>query len=291
VGELGSNTVTTEVTGCQPPPPPAGIQIVKGGPALAHVGDTITYTFDVRLAANSTSLTNVTVTDPICDTGTLSAPTGDDGDGVLEQGETWSYTCTHVVTETDPDPLPNTATATGRSGNTTVSDQDSHVVDLIHPAIQIVKTANPRSGAPGETITYTYEVTNTGDVTLTDISVDDDKLGHICDIASLDPGDSETCTASFRIPTGTNPPFIRNVGTAVGTDPLGETVRDDDPATIDVVLGQTVTPTPTKTPPGGTSFTGAAAAIPLVGLALLFLTLGSGLLWIGGRRGRHVARR
>ncbi len=291
IGELGSEVVTTQVTGCVPPPPPfAGIQIVKGGPTLAHVGDTVTYTFDVSLASESVPLTNVTVTDPICDAGTLGAPTGDDGDGVLEQGETWHYTCTHVVTETDPDPLPNTATVTGETEDRTVSDQDSHEVDLIHPAIQIVKTARPDSGSPGEVITYTYRVKNVGDVTLTDVSVDDDKLGHICDIPSLDPGESETCSASFRIPTGSNPSSIRNVGTAVGEDPLGGTVEDQDDETIDVVLGTTVTPTPTKTPPGGTAFTGAAA-IPLAGLALLFLTLGSGLLWIGGRRGRRVARR
>ena len=209
IGELGSETVTTTVTGCTPPPPPPppppptpGIQIVKDGPATAHVGDTITYTFDVSLISGSPSLTNVTVTDPICDAGTLTGPTGDDGDSMLEQGETWAYSCTHVVTASDPDPLPNTATAEGHSGATTVTDDDSHEVDIVHPAIRIQKQARPQSGSPGEQITYHYTVTNIGDVALFDISVDDDVIGHICTIASLAPGETKECTADLHDPGG-----------------------------------------------------------------------------------------
>ncbi len=278
-----TNTVETTVTGCTtptpPPPPPIGIQIVKGGPALAHVGDTITYTFDVSLTT-PTPLSNVTVTDPICDAApVLGSTSGGDTDDVLEAGEIWHYTCTHLVTDADPDPLPNTATVTGTSSDgRTATDQDSHLVDLIHPAIEIVKTADPTSGEPGDTITYTYVVTNIGDVTLYDISVDDDVIGHICDIASLDPGASETCTAEYVIPDQTGP--IRNVGTAVGSDELGTKVKDDDRASVDVVLGEVIT----KTPPRGTAFTGASGVVPLAGLALLLLLAGSGSLFLSRRR-------
>jgi uncharacterized repeat protein (TIGR01451 family) len=301
IGELGSEIVTTTVTGCTPPPPPPppppsptpGIHIVKDGPATAHVGDTITYTFDVNLISGSPSLTNVTVTDPICDAGTLTGPAGDDGDSVLEQAETWGYTCTHVVTSSDPDPLPNTATAEGHSGGTTVTDDDSHEVDIVHPAIQIQKQARPQSGSPGDEITYTYTVTNTGDVELFDISVDDDVIGHICDIASLAPGESQECTATYTIPED-SPAHIRNVAVAEGHDEWGVQVRDEDTEVIDFVLGQTITPTttpPTKTPPGGTAFTGSSAVIPLSVVALILLTAGTALLWAGRRRGRHATTR
>ncbi len=300
IGELGSEIVTTTVTGCTTPPPPPpppsptpGIHIVKDGPATAHVGDTITYTFDVNLISGSPSLTNVTVTDPICDGGTLTGPAGDDGDSVLEQAETWGYTCTHVVTSSDPDPLPNTATAEGHSGGTTVTDDDSHEVDIVHPAIQIQKQARPQSGSPGDEITYTYTVTNTGDVELFDISVDDDVIGHICDIASLAPGESQECTATYTIPED-SPAHIRNVAVAEGHDEWGVQVRDEDTEVIDFVLGQTITPTttpPTKTPPGGTAFTGSSAVIPLSVVALILLTAGTALLWAGRRRGRHATTR
>ncbi|HEX9124334.1 MAG TPA: hypothetical protein VF984_13425, partial [Actinomycetota bacterium] len=279
-GEHKTCTITNDDIATPPPPPPtpAGIQIVKGGPALAHVGDTITYTFDVSLTT-STPLTNITVTDPICNAApVLGSKSGGDQDDVLEPSETWHYTCAHVVTQSDPDPLPNTATATGTGPNGTVSDTDTHLVDIIHPAIRIVKTADPTSGEPGDTITYTYVVTNTGDVTLYNISVDDDVIGHICDIASLDPGQSQTCTADYVIPDQTG--SIDNVGTAEGSDETGTKVKDDDKASVDVVLGAVVT----KTPPSGIAFTGAEGVVPLAGLALVLLLAGSGLLFWSRRR-------
>jgi len=78
--------------------------------------------------------------------------------------------------------------------------------------------------------------------------------------------------------------FVGSV--AEGTDPLGETVSDDDTEVIDVILGQTITPT--KTPPGGTAFTGTSVAIPLGAVALIFLTAGTALLWVGRRWGRRA---
>jgi len=282
-----SNIVTTTVTGCIPPPPPPpspiGINIDKGGPALAHVGDTVTYTFAVTLTT-STPLSNITVTDPICSaTPTLVSKTGGDQDTTLEPGETWNFSCTHVVSASDPDPLPNTATVTGTApdGRNT-SDTDSHVVDIIHPAIRIVKTARPDSVGPGETVTYTYRVTNTGDVTLFDVKVTDNKLGDICTIPQLDVGQTETCTATFRVPDRAGP--VDNVGVTEGEDVTGFSVRDQDNASVDVVLGTTVTPPPTTTPPSGVAFTGTTGVIPLAGLALLLLFAGSGILFVTWRR-------
>ncbi len=257
---------------------PPGIDIVKNGPATAYVGDKITYTFDVTLEQGSGPLANVQVSDPRCDPGTLTGPTGDtNGNGLLDTGETWHYSCTHVVTDSDPDPLPNTATVC--SG--TVCDSDDHVVEILKPAIEIVKKANPDSGGPGEVITYTYTVTNTGDVTLFDITVDDDILGHICDIPKLEPGHSRECTGTFTIPNNANVE-ITNVAIALGEDENGTEVSDEDTETVGVVRGTTVTPT--KTPPGGIAFTGSGAVVSLVGLALLMLTFGTGLLWLGRRR-------
>ncbi len=263
---------------------PLGIQIVKGGPALAHVGDTVTYTLDVSLT-DDVPLTDVTVTDPICASDpTLDSKEGGDQDEWLEPGETWHYSCTHVVTASDPDPLPNTATVTGTDDRgRDVSDTDDHVVDIIHPAIEIVKTANPTSIGPGETVTYTYKVTNTGDVTLYNVTVDDDKLGHICDIPQLEVGETQTCTKDFTAGQKDLGP-IDNIGTAQGEDETGYPVRDDDVASIDVVLGTTVTPPPSKTPPGGTAFTGSNDILPLAGAALVLLVIGSGLLYLGRRR-------
>ena len=261
--------------------PPLGIDIQKGGPDLAHVGDTITYTFDVSLTTPE-PLFDVVVTDPNCNEGAPIYLSGDDGDDVLEPEETWTYACSHEVTDEDPDPLPNTAAVEGTADDgRTTTDEDSHEVDLIHPAIDIVKTVNPNSGDPGDTVTYTYVVTNTGDTTLYNVSVDDDIIGHIGDIAQLAPGESKTLTKDWVLPS--SPPIVTNVGTATGTDVLGKTVTANDDASVTIVLANN----PPKEPPP-TAFTGSdALRFGLVALALL--ALGMVALAFGRRRGRHAA--
>lgn len=248
---------------------PVGIQIVKDGPALAHRGDTVTYTLQVT-ALTITPLSNVTVTDPDCD----SAPVyliGDDGDLLLEIGEPWTYRCTRVVTASDTDPMPNTATATGDGNDQTVTDTDDHVVDLIAPAITIDKTANPVSGNPGDTVVYTYVVTNTGDTTLFNVTVTDDKLGAVGTIASLAAGAKATLTKSAILGT-----TVTNIGTATGTDVLGKRVTDTDPATVSVVLGRRLVSTGTG--PAGWQ------------LGLGLLALGWGMVAIGRRRQHPLGR-
>jgi ethanolamine utilization microcompartment shell protein EutS len=187
-----------------------------------------------------------------------------------------------VVTDADPDPLPNTATVQGTADDgRTTTDEDSHQVDLIHPAIDIVKTVNPTSGDIGDTVTYTYLVTNTGDTTLYNVSVDDDIIGHIGDIDELAPGESVTLTKDFVLPASDLP--ITNVGTATGTDVLGKTVTANDDASVTVVLANN----PPKPPPP-TAFTGSdAMRFALVALALL--ALGFLALAISRRRGHHEA--
>jgi hypothetical protein len=106
-------------------------------------------------------------------------------------------------------------------------------------AISIVKTANPTETKPGNTVTYTYEVTNTGETTLHDITLVDDKLGPITlDTTTLAPGESTTAHATYVVQDsdlgGADVGTIVNVAVVHGTDPLGRDVTDDDTATVDV---------------------------------------------------------
>jgi uncharacterized repeat protein (TIGR01451 family) len=278
-----SDSCTTEIT---PPQEGPAIQILKEGPALVHRGETITYQFEVTNTGD-VELFDVELTDPRCDPGTIVE--GVDVDASLAVDEVWHFTCTHLVTETDPNPIPNTATVRGDTvageGGEEVTDQDDHVVVVITPAISIDKTVSDNSVTPGTTVTFTYVVMNTGDTTLFDISVDDDVLGHIGDIAMLEAGASETLTATFTVESSP----VTNVGTASGQDVLGETVTDTDDAFVDVVLaggGESPSPGVGQMPPatggatGGTAFTGSdtwiwaliAAALALIGLIVLAAT-------------------
>jgi uncharacterized repeat protein (TIGR01451 family) len=216
------------------PVTPLSITVVKDGPALAHRGDEITYTFDVTNSGGA-DLVDVELTDPICDEGTLALIDDADGDTTLAIGETWAYECTRVILDDDPDPLPNTATAVGTDvlGRTT-DDADDHEVDIIQPAIEIVKTVDDDTPAVDQTVTFTYVVTNSGDTTLFGVDVDDDKLGPIGTIDELAAGDSATLTKTMVVATDSPP---RNVATADGEDILGEHVVDDDDAIITVVQG------------------------------------------------------
>ena len=104
-------------------------------------------------------------------------------------------------------------------------------------SIAIVKTAGESAIGKGESVTYTYVVSNTGSTYLKDVAVTDDKLGAIGTVALLAPGASQTLTATAILTEDTT-----NVGTATGTPadatgtpiPGAPDVTDDDDATVSV---------------------------------------------------------
>jgi hypothetical protein len=110
-------------------------------PLAAEVGQTVTYSITVK--NTGTADLTVDVNDALCDANTLSGPGGRDGDDdPLAAGASVTYTCTHVLTANDADPLTNTACTTGTatlgSATTTLGLApdticDSTVVDVFQP--------------------------------------------------------------------------------------------------------------------------------------------------------------
>jgi len=79
----------------------------------------------------------------------------------------------------------------------------------------------------GATVQWTYVVTNTGAVDLSQVSVTDDRgVAVSCPKTALQPGETMTCTASDIV----GPEQYVNVGTATGRTPCAVTVSDTDPA-------------------------------------------------------------
>jgi uncharacterized repeat protein (TIGR01451 family) len=256
------------------------IRLRKDGPALAHVGDTVAYTFSVT-NTGGVDLTDIDLTDPRCDTTPDRTDEGN-GDAVLAVDESWAFACDHTIVAADGDPVHDQATVTGVHGGGTVSDTDTHDIDLIHPDIDLEKSASPTSGPAGTVIVYTYAVTNTGDTTLFDISVDDDIVGHVGAIASLAAGRSSELT--FEITLGSSP--ITSLATATGSDVLGTSVDDVDEVTVSAVAGSADGDDGDGTG-GGSPFTGSATGA-LSGWAAAFAVVGSLVLIAASRRPRET---
>ncbi|NYZ62397.1 DUF7507 domain-containing protein [Luteimonas deserti] len=110
------------------------------------------------------------------------------------------------------------------------------------PALTIVKTAGAPSGdSAGSTIDYSFLVTNTGNVTLDAIAIDDDRLdaAAVCPVTTLAPGATTTCTGTHTITQAeVDAGEVLNTATATGTTPGGGTTTSP-PDDADVPLSAT----------------------------------------------------
>ena len=142
-----------------------------------------------------------------------------------------------TVTETNL-PDVNNAPTIDPAGEFTVGATQTVTVTVTNTlkplGILIEKSVTPTSGNPGDTVTYTYKVTNTGEVTLFNVLVTDDKLGTIGTIDTLAVGEVKILTKTTTLPN--NAGALTNVATASGTDVLGRRATDTDTAVVTVVL-------------------------------------------------------
>lgn len=222
------------------------------GDGVADTGETVNYTLTVVNTGN-VPLSGIVVTDPKVGPVTCQANS-------LAPGARTTCTARYTVTQQDVDAgvVLNTATATGQgpAGQPVSTDADETVPVDGTPGLSLEKAAElvDRDGDGladvGETINYTFTVTNTGNVPLSGIVVNDSKLGPVtCEATSLAPGERTTCTASYTvnqadIDTGS----VRNVATATGTAP-GEKPVESPPDGNTVDVDTTGPPGPGPEPP------------------------------------------
>ena len=150
-------------------------------------GDTITYQFSIaNPSGNNRSLTSVSVTDDKIGVIPVATPLSGDtnSDSTLNPGETWVVQSAYVMTQADIDTgsVLNTAHANGSTGTNTLQSASAQLnVPLTQSAsLTIDKRIPPSTVVPasvGQLITYEYLVTNTGNVTLTNVGVDDTHEG------------------------------------------------------------------------------------------------------------------
>lgn len=168
-------------------------------------GDTVGYTFTVR-NTGTTALQDVVIDDPLLG-GPLDCPTLD-GVTLAPLAEIECGPVVYTLTQADIEAgvVLNTATATGDSVQGSVDDSDSEDVQIAGtsgialtkvPGAVVDTVADGRTGA-GDTVGYTFRVSNTGTVALQDIVIDDPLLGGAIDCPALDglalaPGASVDC--------------------------------------------------------------------------------------------------
>jgi hypothetical protein len=166
-------------------------------------GDVISYSYLL------TNIGTVTLDGPFTvddDRATVTCTQPDDGQ--LSPEETMACTATYVITQDDLDvgSVTNTAQAHGTFGASPVhSNQDSATVNASQAtALTLRKAATPTTcDQVGDVISYSYVLTNSGNVTLDGpFTVTDDRTtNEACPAtpASLAPGESIVCTASYHI--------------------------------------------------------------------------------------------
>jgi uncharacterized repeat protein (TIGR01451 family) len=237
-------------------------------PVQAHEGDTIAYTYTITNPGN-TPLSNILVTDDKAGNITYEGgyQGGDtNGDEILDGNETWVLIATYNVTADDVSPLVNTATVSGTDalGRSVQSEEAAASVDILRPAIAINKTAEPTEAYEGDTITYTYTITNPGNTPLSNIVVTDDKVGNITygdgyqsgdtnGNEILDGNESWIFTATYNVTADDVSPLV-NTATVSGTDALGRSVEsEEDTASVDILQPVVVTVT---FPDNGTAYIG-----------------------------------
>lgn len=110
-------------------------------------------------------------------------------------------------------------------------------IDVIHPAIDVQVMPSPLSIEHGQAVTYTYQITNTGDVTLTSVALIDDNgtPGDGGDDVSVCANVTLAAEATTSFSRSTTPTqTITNAVVVTGQDPLGYVVTHTDSATVTV---------------------------------------------------------
>ena len=199
---MQSDTEQVTTNACPAPKHPA-LTIAKDGPSTRYVGDQATFVYKVKNTGDVT-LTTPVVTDDKCSPVTKVAEPNTNS---FDPGDTFTYTCTTTITDAMGNQLVNTAEACGKYGDTRVCDTDTHTTKIPKPAILLTKTGADFAYA-GDTVTYSFAVTNTGNVTLALDAIADDKCidtpvrkaGETD--TSFDPGDTFNFSCTYVVPAG-----------------------------------------------------------------------------------------
>jgi hypothetical protein len=197
-----------------------GVTFTKSvSPDRIHAGDQVTYT--ITISNDSPTTYDFDIEDP--------ALGFSQNDVRINTGESRSYNLTANPTEDITNTAGALATAVG--GDIFIPPfllTDNATVDVLNPEVSVTKTVSPDTIMIGESVTYTINVTNSGDSWLT-VDVTDDVLGNIASGIALDAG----TVLTFEITDSPTADVINTV-TVNGTDEIGGVVTASATAMVQV---------------------------------------------------------
>lgn len=223
--------VTVSVNTCTIEFEKSGQLVDTDGNNIFNAGDKITYTFTVTNKGN-VALTNITLEDPKVTV--VGGPLGSLAPGA---SDSTTFSAEYVLTQEDIDfgSFTNIATVKGNIGGNdiSVSDEDVQTFEKVE-RISVNKSSNTETYTEvGQVITYTITVTNTGNTTLTNVTVVDPLTEMEETIAELAPGQSVSFETIYTVTVedlenGT----IVNTVTATGTGTDGKDIGSTDSVTV-----------------------------------------------------------
>ena len=296
----------------------AALSLVKSAapndPASFTVGRVITYSFVVTNTGN-VPVSAIGITDTAF-SGSATLPAATCPPGTLQPGNQAVCASSYILTQADIDAgqLTNTAQATGQGaggGPVTSNDSSTLIPAAPAPAVSLTKAAGiSLVTQAGQVIDYRFTVTNTGNVTLTDIAITETEFtgagmspAPICppSAATLLPGASVDCTAAYAVVAAdlTGRPIV-NTALASGTAP-GSITIDSAPASasVDTAVPAPPTPPPTPTPapvppdstPAGGPLASTGSVITVAGLGIAAaLVLAGSIVILARRRSKGTTR-
>lgn len=167
-------------------------------------GQSVDFTLQVRNLKSTVVLSNLQVTDALCNAPpVLQSGSDTNGDGKLQIGELWTYKCTVNGQTSD---YVNTATATAVDSNgNTVTDNDVVAIQVINAKLSVIKTTTTPVVSEGSNVVFTIQVKNTGAIRLVNPKIADNLCqgGNATFVSSdfnndnaLSPGETWTYTCT-----------------------------------------------------------------------------------------------
>ncbi|QWP78940.1 DUF11 domain-containing protein [Lysobacter sp. K5869] len=275
-----SGSVTNAVTATLPPnttdPTPTGtvtdtdtvnaladLAITKSvAPPSPAIGSNVTFTITVNNNVGPSDAAGVLVNDALPAGYTFVSSTAtqgayNSGTGVWTVGalaRNANATLTIVATVKETGPYTNTATVSAATSdpNTANNTATATPTPVASPSWTLDKATTSAPTRAGDTVTYTFSVTNTGNVTINNVSVADPKLPSLsCTIASVAPGATASCTPSGNVYTVTQANVdagsVVNTATASGTPTSGTLPNASDTNTVTIAASRSMTIDKTST--------------------------------------------